>query len=254
MPGDPYVAPPPARPYAEEVGADPGRLRIGLHLGPGREDAPAPDPEVLDAVAAAGRLLGELGHHVEESSPAALVDPGFAGHFLSIVVADIALLVRQLEGTLRREIRDDELEPRNATYRRAGLRMAAPDYLASRGWLGQWARRMASWWAAPDLGGEGYDLLVLPVIATVPPELGWYTAAGFDHEDERIGTVLQYTGQFNATGQPAISLPLGRTAAGLPIGVQMVAAAHREDLLVRLAAQVEQAAPWADRRPPVFPD
>jgi amidase len=252
MPGDPYVAPPPARRYADEVGADPGRLRIGLHLGPGREDAPAPDPEVLAAVSAAGRLLAELGHHVEESSPAALVEAGFARHFVSVVVADVALTVRQLEGALRREIADDELEPRNATYRRAGLAMTAPDYLASRAWLGQWARRMASWWAAPELDGQGFDLLVLPVIATLPPAIGWYTAAGFEQEDARIGTVLQYTGQFNATGQPALSLPLGQTEAGLPIGVQFVAGAGREDLLVRVAAQLEQAAPWADRRPPVF--
>ena len=159
--------------------------------------------------------------------------------------------MRQLENVVGRPLGEGDLEPRNATYRRLGQQLSAADYLAARGWLGQWSRRLAAWWEPPERGGAGYDLLLSPVIATLPPEIGWYTAAGPEHEDERIATVLQYTGQFNVSGQPAISLPLGESAAGVPVGVQLVAGYGREDVLVRIAAQLEQAQPWAHRRPRV---
>ena len=87
-----------------------------------------------------------------------------------------------------------------------------------------------------------------------PPELGWFTAAGPEHEGRRIVSFIPYTAQFNMTGQPAISLPLHWTPAGLPVGVQLVAAYGREDVLIRVASQLEQAAPWAGRRPHVHPD
>ena len=94
MPGDPYVAPPPARPYADEVGRDPGRLRIGLLTGPGRVGAPAPHPEVVAAVERAGALLTELGHaRGRRRSRRAFVEPDYARHFLTVVVADVALMM-----------------------------------------------------------------------------------------------------------------------------------------------------------------
>lgn len=251
-PGDPYIAPPVSRPYADEVGAPTGRLRVGVLTGPGRAGGPAPDGEVVAAVEAVAGLLGDLGHEVVEAAPEAFVDAGFARQFLTVVVADVALTMRQLERQLGRRIADEELEPRNATYRRSGEALTAADYLAARGWLGQWARRMASWWAAPDDGGLGFDLLVSPVIARVPPPIGWYTSAGPQAEDERIGEVLQYTGQLNATGQPGLSLPLHESADGVPVGVQFAAAYGREDLLVRLAAQLETVRPWAQRHPRIW--
>jgi Asp-tRNA(Asn)/Glu-tRNA(Gln) amidotransferase A subunit family amidase len=82
-------------------------------------------------------------------------------------------------------------------------------------------------------------------------ELGWFTAAGPQQEKERIISFIPYTAQFNVTGQPAISLPLHWTPAGLPVGVQLAAAYGREDLLIRVASQLEQAAPWSDRYPPI---
>jgi amidase len=129
--------------------------------------------------------------------------------------------------------------------------MLATDYLGARAWLGQWVRRMAAFWAAPELGGRGVDLLVTPTVGAPPPELGWFTAEGPEREGRRINSFIPYTAQFNVTGQPAISLPLHRTDDGLPVGVQLVAAYGREDVLVRVAAALEQAAPWADRRPQV---
>lgn len=254
MPGDPYIAPPVTRPYAEELGRLTGRLRVGLLLGPGRRGAAPPDPEVLEGVEKAGRLLEDLGHDVTEAAPAAFGDEDYARHFLTVVVADVALTMRQLERALGRRIGDEEIEPRNATYRRAGEALTAPDYLAARAWLGQWSRRMAAWWATPEEGGAGFDLLVSPVLAKVPPTIGWYTAGGPEQEDARIAEVLQYTGQLNATGQPAMSLPLHETEEGVPVGVQFAAAYAREDLLIRLAGQLEQAQPWAGRRPRVWAD
>jgi amidase len=117
-------------------------------------------------------------------------------------------------------------------------------YLQSRMWLGRWARRMADWW-------NDHDLLVTPTAGAPPPELGWFTAAGTQQEGPRIVRFIPYTAQFNMTGQPAVSLPLHWTPAGLPVGVQLVAGYGREDLLVRVASQLEQAAPWSGRRPPV---
>jgi amidase len=132
-----------------------------------------------------------------------------------------------------------------------GAAMPATDYLGARIWLGQWVRRMAAFWAPPELGGQDFDLLVTPTVGAPPPELGWFTAAGPDAEGKRISSFIPYTAQFNVTGQPAISLPLHWTDDGLPVGVQLVAAYGREDVLIRVAAALEQAAPWADRRPPV---
>jgi amidase len=108
---------------------------------------------------------------------------------------------------------------------------------------------MAAWWAPAELGGQGFDLLVTPTVGAPPPELGWFTGGGPKEEGRRINSFIPYTAQFNVTGQPAISLPLHWTAEGLPVGVQLVAAYGREDLLVRVATALEEAAPWADRRP-----
>jgi amidase len=241
MPGEPYYAPPLPRPLSQEVGASPGRLRIGLVDRPGAEMY-SDDPQCRAAVAGAGRLLESLGHHVEESGPAGMFDSGFARHFNTIIAADTEAVFQAFEGVLSRPIADTEIEPRNARYRRAGKALTAVAYLQARQWLGMWARRMADWWTE-------HDLLVTPTLGALPPELGWFTAAGPEQEGARIAGFIPYTAQFNMTGQPAVSLPLHWTASGLPVGVQLVAGYGREDLLVRVASQLEQAAPWADRHP-----
>ncbi len=241
MPGEPYYAPPLPRPLREETGADPGRLRIGVLDRPGQE-LTLDDPQCREAVASAGRLLESLGHQVEEAAPYGMFDPGFAGHFNTIIAADTETTFQAFESVLGRPITDGEIEPRNAASRRAGQALSAVAYLESREWLGGWARRMAHWWTS-------HDLLLTPTVAAPPPELGWFTAAGPAQEGKRIASFIPYTPQFNMTGQPAISLPLHQTPEGLPVGVQLVAAYGREDLLIRIASQLEQAAPWAARRP-----
>jgi amidase len=244
MPGDPYYAPALPRPLVREVGADPGRLRIGMLDHPDAE-AFLDDPECRAAVAGAASLLESLGHHVEQSSPAAMFEPEIMTHFNVIIAADTEATLQAFEMLLLgRPFRDDEIEPRNTAYRQAGRQLSAAAYLQSRAWLGMWARRMADWWS-------GYDLLLTPTLGAPPPELGWFTAAGPEQEGARVASFIPYTAQFNLTGQPAVSLPLHWTPGGLPVGVQLVAAYGREDILVRIASQLEQAAPWSGRHPPV---
>jgi amidase len=250
MPGDPYIAPPFSRPLVEEVGAPVGRLRVGvLDVDPGEHYLD--HPQCRMAVERTGRLLEELGCIVEPGTPDGMFDPQFPRLFTSTVAADTALTITAIERVLGRAIEDDELEPRNATHRAVGRKMTAEAYLGARSRLGKWARRMAAWWAPPELDGQGFDLLVTPTVGAPPPELGWFTADGPEHEGRRINSFIPYTSQFNVTGQPAISLPLHWTEDGLPVGVQLVAAYGREDVLVRVAAALEEAAPWADRRPEV---
>jgi len=243
MPGEPYYAPPLPRPLAEEVGAGPGRLRIGVIDRPGLAGF-LDGPQCRAAVAGAARLLESLGHHVDESAPSAMSELEFLGHFTTIIAADAEATFRAFEMLLGRPIGDDEIEPRNAAYRRAGRELSAVAYLESRGWLGMWARRMAGWW-------NDHDLLLTPTLGAPPPELGWFTAAGPQEEGARIANFIPYTAQFNMTGQPAISLPLYWTPDGLPVGVQLAAAYGREDILIQVASQLERAAPWSERHPPI---
>jgi amidase len=242
MPGDPYYAPALPRPLVQEVGADPGRLRIGFLDRTGLEGY-LDDPQCRAAVASAASLLESLGHHVEQSVPAAMFDREILRHFNAIIAADTEATMQAFEMLLDRPIGEDEIEPRNAAYRRAGRQLSAVAYLQSRAWLGIWARRMADWW-------NSHDLLLTPTLGAPPPELGWFTA-GPEAEGARIASFIPYTAQFNMTGQPAVSLPLHWTPGGLPVGVQLVAAYGREDLLVRVASQLEQAAPWSQRHPAV---
>ncbi len=242
-PGDPYVAPALPRPLVEEVGADPGTLRIGFTTS-----AAGPvHAECVAAVDATMKLLAGLGHHVEESSPPALHDPTMSGRFVGVISAYTLADTRSLERILGRAVTEDDLEPDNLYYGRRGVGLSAVDYLEILDGQYQWCRQMSSWWHPAD-GASGFDILVTPVIAGPPPKIGELTGkAGV----ARVRALLQFTVQFNVTGQPAVSLPLHWTADGLPVGVQLVAAYGREDLLVRLAAQLEAAQPWSDRRPPL---
>jgi len=243
MPGEPYYAPPLPRPLVQEVGADPGRLRIGVLDHPGAEGY-LDDPQCRTAVASAASLLESLGHHIDQSAPAAMFEREIARHFNAIIAADTEATFQAFERLLGRPIGEEEIEPRNAAYRHSGRKLGAVAYLQSRAWIGMWARRMADWW-------NDHDLLLTPTLGAPPPELGWFTAAGPKQEGPRIASFIPYTAQFNMTGQPAISLPLHWTPSGLPVGVQLAAAYGREDILIRVASQLEQAAPWSERRPPV---
>lgn len=242
MPGDPYSAPPPSRPFRDEVGAAPGRLRIGfLDRTPGGQSI---DPECVAAVAGAARLLADLGHTVEASAPALDdVDGARAASVLvmSWTARDLAYWSAQTGAT----IGPDDVEPLIWTMAEFGRTISACDYIAATTALEQWSRRIAAWWAG------GFDLLLTPTLPEPPTPLGSFDATPDDplRGMTKAGDFVQFVMPFNVTGQPAISLPLHWSAGGLPIGVQLVASAGREDLLLRVAAQLEEARPWRDRRP-----
>jgi amidase len=247
MPGDLWVAPPPARPFAAEVGADPGSLKIGWLDHPANPGFGS-HPECAKAVQDAVGLLESLGHRLEEAHPAALGEEDFTRHFLVLITTAVAHDLMHWSELLGREIPPSEFEPDNQMFQLLGASVPAPSYLDSVLWFESWRRRMASFWAGGRDGG-GYDLLCTPVLAVPPSRIGELSEPILGQQ--RVIEALQFTAQFNVTGQPAVSLPLHITADGLPVGVQLVAAYGREDLLVRIASQVEQAAPWSDRKPVV---
>jgi amidase len=129
-----------------------------------------------------------------------------------------------------------------------GRSFSAPQYLDAIYWQQEWSRRMATWWKNP-FNPNGFDILCTPVLNGPPPKIGWLSdpVEGLG----RVTSIMQYTAQFNVTGQPAISLPLWWTDDGLPVGIQFVAPFGREDLLIRLASQLEVACNWHDRIPPL---
>lgn len=247
MPGDPYVAPPPQRPFAEEVGADAGALRVGLMTSaPGNRNVV--DAECVAAVEAAGEVLAGLGHRIDVSHPAALDQTEERNaHFTTIVVSWTAAALDEWEATIGAPIPEDGIEPLTATLAGVGRAVTAPQYVAATKWIERFTRQMAGWWE------DGFDVLVTPMLGTPPPELGVLVSPDGDLAPvvEALERVAPFASPFNITGQPAVSLPLHWSAAGLPVGVQFIAPLGREDILLRLSAQLEQAMPWRDRRAPI---
>jgi len=243
--GDTVIAPPPARPYVEELSADPGRLRIGMldhHPQGGRVGT-----EVADATQAVGRLLESLGHHVEAAWPKALEDATLGSKFGALWNTNMGVVKRRFEVQLGRPLDDRELEPMNRAQADRAENLTAVDYALSLSAVAQYRRAMQSWWS------DGWDLLLTPTLAEVPIKLGTIVNDPDNPMSpmRRAGGFVAFTPPFNTSGQPAISLPLEWTAEDLPVGVQLVAAYGREDILIRIASQLEQANPWADRRPEI---
>jgi amidase len=240
--GDPYTAPPPLRPYIDEVGAPPDALRVAMRTTRFDTGAEA-DPEVVRAVRDTARLLGELGHHVDDDRLQGF-DGRDGGVALGVVVASwVGREVDQWSERLGRSIELGELEPTTATMVEAARALSAKDYVAMLQSLNTYSRRVTAWNAS-------FDLLLLPTAPWPAPPLG---AMGplvtEDHPVYDRAGPAAYTLPFDITGEPAISLPLHWTPDGLPVGVQLVAPYGREDVLFRVASQLEQARPWADRHP-----
>ena len=244
QPGDTFVAPPPGRRFATEVGADPGRLRIGL-LDHAANDEYRVDEECSDAVRSVGRLLESLGHSVEFAHPSALGEPESQFHGLVLIAAAVAAALEDWSAALGRKISPEEYEPLNTLFTTMGQATSAPSYLASMLWLEGFRRRMITFWSE-----QGFDLLCTPVLALPTARLGELSdpVSG----ELKVLETLRFTAQFNVSGQPAASLPLHWAGDGMPIGVQLVADYGREDLLIRVASQLEQARPWADRHPKAY--
>ncbi len=247
-PGDPYTAPPPDRPFLTEVGADPGRLRIGIRTT-AVDSICDVDPECVAAAEDTGSLLESLGHHVEVAGPAALDDGALIGSFLTIVAANAWWDVEDLARIAGRDITEDDVEPGTWALAETGRALGLSAFRDAIGSLHAWSRRMLGWWH-----DDGFDLLLTPTLAALPPDLGLLNPT---EGDPAMGTILQtpyaaFAAAFNVTGQPAMSVPVAMSGSGLPVGVQVVGRAYDEATLYRIAAQLETAAPWADRRPPVF--
>ena len=242
MPGDPYAAAPPARAYLAEVGADPGRLRIGFLAGSPREGVTV-DPACSEAARKAARVLEGLGHHVEEAHPEAYADNQVGRAFVTLVASNIARSLDAVGEKLGRPLGPDDVENTTWAVAQIGRATAAPAYLAMLEWAHRFGRRMAQWWES------GFDLLLTPTAAEPPPPLGQFVSPpemplkGY----LRAAPFGAFTFPINMTGQPSISLPLHQTDSGLPVGAMLTAAYGREDLLIRVAAQLEMAAPWREQ-------
>lgn len=238
-PGDMVIAPSPPRSYVSELKVRPARLRVGiLDSSPG---GPV-DPECQAAVKTAAGLLEHLGHVVSDDHPQ--IDLDASRRFGSRWVVNTRMRLNWLAGLLGREVTADDVEPLTWAMASVGQQLSGIDYAAAVAAGSALNRRFGGWW-------QHHDLLITPTLGQLPPLIGELEPPPDDPfaTQERTGWLVPFTTHFNVTGQPAISLPLHVSRAGLPVGVQIVAAYGREDLLIQVAAQLEDAAPWADRRP-----
>ncbi len=244
FPGQPVVAPLPTRPFAAELGADPGRLRIGVlvenPLGTGTVD-----PEVRRETEAVARLLESLGHHVEYAYPAALDDQSILGDFTALWDAELVDLITRRTREAGTEPQPGDFEALTEVMAHDGRALGAQQYIDAVHSLERVGYEVARWF-------DDFDLLLTPTLAEPPVPLGTFV----DDETPILGFLraaafAPFCAGFNITGQPAISLPLGTSDSGLPIGVQLAARYAAEDVLIRIASQLQTAAPWHDRRPAV---
>jgi amidase len=233
-PGDPYTAPAWGMPLAAWLGRDPGPLRVGVRtLIPWQREEP--DPECVDAVMVVARTLESLGHRVS-LDPCSQLDGDVGEAFGRVFTTAVALDMDRWSRALGEELGEADIEPRNWALVEEGRRSTGVSYLAAVERLQNYARDVASWWAG------GFDLLLTPTTPTPAPALGRMPARPTPQETAEMG---EYCAPFNVTGQPAISVPAAWTADGRPVGIQLVAAYGREDLLIAVAAQLESERPWA---------
>lgn len=241
-PGMPYRAPEPPRPYLEEVGIDPGRLRIGVVRTPWN-GAPL-DPDCVAAIDAAVALLEGLGHEVEDNDFD--VDYATLGQATGVLMAaNLRANVEDRLAELGRELRDDDLESTTRLIYESVVKRSAEDYARA-------VRRIHRSTRDVDAQFERFDILLSTTMTAPPLPLGRLSLSrgDLDAYGEDIATAVGFTQLFNASGHPAASVPLHWNAAGLPIGIQLAGRFGDEGTLFRLAGQLEQAAPWFDRRPP----
>jgi amidase len=234
--GDPFWAPPlPAgETFLGWADREPGRLRIGRF-----QEVAVPgvdlEPEVRAALEDAARLLADLGHEVDDVPPGLLV-PEVLPSFEAVWALSGTTLPVPPE-------RVGELRPLTRELRARGLALSAQDAMEAMLALRLFSRRFLQ-------ATAGYDVLLAPVCTMTPRPVGWFDADGDGAEDfERQKRYAAFTGLFNVTGQPAVSVPLHWTDAGLPIGTMLVGRPADEATLLALSAQLEAARPWAHRRP-----
>jgi amidase len=232
--GDFFVAPAPERAFLAEAELEPGSLRVAFTTTP-PVDVPV-DETCTAAVLETAALLAELGHEVREAMPPWNA-PDLVEHFIRVWQV----------GPAATGIDFDLLEPINRALAEDAVATPSPALTISVYRLQAETRKLVAFW-------DDVDVLVTPTLALPPVPIGWtFEDTGGDPHAAFMRQFLftPFTAVFNVTGQPAMSLPLHRTADGLPIGVQFVGKPFAEATLVRLAAQLEQARPWIDYRPPL---
>jgi len=248
--GDPYCAPPKKRPFLQEVGRDLKPLKIGFltSVPEGWDKETKLHPDCENAVKDAAKLCENLGHFVEEISPDKLQFPTISKAFGLIFSCFIGHIISYWERELGRKIVENEIEPLNWNDYQASLNITGAEYLASVEEIQRFSRKIACWYSE-----GGYDLLLTPTMRIPPVKLG-----SFDLTPEDPIKWLKVTRSFiaftrtqNLTGQPAMSVPLFWNEKNIPIGVQFAGRFGDEAILFRLASQLEQAKPWADKKPPI---
>jgi amidase len=241
-PSSPYVAPPPERPFSQEVGRDPGKLRIAFTDKSPYGDAI--DPEIAAAVRETARLLEGLGHHVEERAVPFAADPQPV--IRTIVGANTALSVRLIEQRLGRAATQDDFEILTLASAQNAAKTSATDYVAAQLAAFQISRALATFF-------ESCDVFLSPTLCMPPLRIGEIDTMAGDLSS--IAPLLrQYipgTSMFNMSGQPSMSMPLAWNKAGLPLGMMFSARFGDEATLFRLAGQLEQEQPWKNRLPAV---
>ena len=236
--GDPYIIPPPQKPYAQCLQQAPAPLTIGFTTE--AWSGVAVDPEIRDALAEIARCCEGLGHRVEEARPP-LDAEAFAQANTDLWSASIAHWVSDICAATGRQSCGDTLEQATLAVYEHGMSLSAVDLLHADVTFNRVSRDFGHWFSS-------YDLLLTPTTAQLPWPIGQHSASGGHYTarqwTDHVFSVAPFTAVFNCTGQPAISLPLARSRSGMPIGIQFAAPLGREDLLLSLAAVLEQVAPW----------
>jgi len=238
LPGDPYwAAPLPAgESFLGHAERDPGRLRIGRYVDPVVPGAVV-DPAVHAAWEDTSRLLGSLGHDVEDVAPPLTAEliPYFE------TVWSLSATTLPIDPG-----RVGELEPLTQWLRERGMATTAQQAMTALMTLQQHCRQAVASWSA-------YDVVLAPVCTLPPRPVDWFFADGYGAPDfERQKQFSAYTALYNMTGQPAVSIPLQWTPEGLPIGMMLVGRPADEATLIALSAQLEAARPWAQRHPSMW--
>ena len=245
--GAPYHAPAMPESFMAALSHPPRKLRIAF--SPRSLDGSAIDPECAAAVTATAHLLQDMGHELVEALPDADV-MAMMRAWTTIVACGTALWIRNAVAARGTPLDPDEVEPVARGAIALSENMNGADYLEAVGQIHAYGREMAHFFV-------DYDMLLTATLAEPAAEIGRFRHKSEDFVNYRVGTggVFEYspfTAAFNATGQPAASLPLGQSRAGLPIGVHLAARFGEDDVLMSLCGALEQAAPWAARRPPHF--
>ncbi|WP_313808627.1 amidase family protein [Sphingobium sp.] len=241
-PGGRYAAPTPEESFLSLIGSAPGKLRIALMLAPA-SGSPV-DPECVEAAKAAARLCESLGHHVEEASPKLDMAALGAASFV-LIASNVAADMLDRAKATGQAIGPDVLEPITLGFVAYGQKTTGMDFARANNALQAGALTMARFMA-------DHDVILSPTLAAPPLALGRINLSpdtDFVHWGERTATFSPFAQIANMTGQPAMSVPLGMAKNGLPIGVMFTGRYGDEATLLRLAAQLEGAAPWKDRRP-----